>query len=452
MNFQGQKILIIGMAKSGMAAAKVLAKLGAHVVIADQKGADELQENIQQLRSWAVAAHPGGYPEITKEAFDLVVTSPGVPANAEPLQKALAQGIPIWSEMELAYRLAQGSMVAITGTNGKTTTTALVGQMFQDAGRPVVVGGNIGEPLVEKALETTADHVLVAEVSSFQLEWVHRFHPRVAVITNITPDHLDRHGTLENYAQVKARIFANQTGQDFTILNYDDPLLRQLAEKCPGQVLFFSRRHSLEEGITSEQNQIVVKHKGKVYPVCSVAELKIPGAHNLENAMAAVGAGWAMGLTPQELHYTLRTFPGVPHRLERVAEIDGVTYINDSKGTNPDAAIKALEAFDRPLVLIAGGSSKGSDFGELARKIKERVKYLVVLGQTAEEISKAVQAVGFTAVLRAGSLQEAVELARKAAEPGDIVLLSPACASFDMFRNYEHRGEVFKEIVKNLPQ
>lgn len=452
MNFQRQKILIIGMAKSGMAAAKALVQLGAQVVIADQKPAAEIKENMEQLQSLGVTVHPGGYPAITKDNFDLVVTSPGVPAKAEPLQRALAQDIPIWSEIELASRLAQGTLVAITGTNGKTTTTALVGHIFQNSGRKVVVGGNIGQPLVERALETTQEHVLVAEVSSFQLEWVHEFHPRVAVITNITPDHLDRHGTLENYAQTKARIFAQQGREDYTILNYDDPLLRSLAEKCPGQVIFFSRRHSLEKGIICENHQIALKIKGQVFPVCPVEELLIPGTHNLENAMAAVGAGWALGLTPQELRRTLRTFPGVPHRLEKVAEIQGVTYINDSKGTNPDAAIKALEAFQAPIVLIAGGSWKGTDFGPLALEIKKRVKHLVVLGQTAEEIKRAVQKVGFTAVTHVATLKEAVLQAKKIAQPGDVILLSPACASFDMFQSFEHRGEVFKEIVRNLQQ
>jgi UDP-N-acetylmuramoylalanine--D-glutamate ligase len=322
--------------------------------------------------------------------------------------------------------------------------------MFKDAGKKVVVGGNIGLPLIQEVQYTTEEHVLVVEVSSFQLEWVEGFHPKVAVITNITPDHLDRHGSMANYAQVKSRIFSRQTKEDYTVLNYDDPILREMGSICPGRVIFFSREHNLEQGIVSQKGKILVKTGGQILEICREDELKIPGAHNLENALAAVAAGRAMGLTAENLRNTLCTFPGVAHRLEKVAEIKGVTYINDSKGTNPDASIKALEAFSQPLVLIAGGSTKGSDFSAFARKIKERVKHLVVLGQTAEDIIGAVEKVGFKSIHRVQTFPEAVHKASELAEPGEIVLLSPACASYDMFKNYEHRGETFKELVRQL--
>lgn len=450
MNFQDKKVLIIGIARSGIAAARVLSSLGAEVTIADQKSAKELSDGVKALQDWPIKLNTGGYPAITKANFDLVVTSPGVPMRAEPLAQAVEAGLPVWSEIELAASLAKGKIIAITGTNGKTTTTALVGQMFSDASRQVVVGGNIGVPLIQEVLGTTPEHNIVVEVSSFQLEWVHAFRPKVAIITNITPDHLDRHGTMENYINIKARIFANQNEEDFTVLNYDDLSLRNLATRCPGKVIFFSHQISLDEGVFIKDGWIVARFKNEEQKICKTLDLKIPGLHNLENAMAAVGVGLALGLTKEQLHDTLTTFPGVEHRLEKVKELKGVLFVNDSKATNPEAAMKALEAFDQPLILIAGGSSKGSDFTELAKMIKERVKHLVVLGETADDILRAVKQTGFKAVHRVSTFQEAVGKAFELALPGEIVLLSPACASYDMFKNYEHRGKAFKEIVMEL--
>jgi len=450
VDFQDKKVLIIGLARSGIAAAKVLASLGAEVTIADRKSAKELSQGLKTLEGWPVKIHTGGYPVISNSKFDLVVTSPGVPMRAEPLVQAVEANLPVWSEIELAGSLAKGRIVAITGTNGKTTTTTLIGQMFTDAGLPVVVGGNIGVPLIQEVLGTTPDHSIVVEVSSFQLEWVHAFHPKVAIITNITPDHLDRHGTMENYINVKARIFANQSEEDFTVLNYDDPILRKLAEKCPGKVIFFSHQVTLDEGVFVKDGWIVARFKNREQQICQVSDLKIPGLHNLENAMAAVGAGFASGLTEEQMKNTLTTFPGVEHRLEKVRELNGVLFVNDSKATNPEAAMKALEAFDQPLILIAGGSSKGSDFTELAKMIKEKVKHLVVLGETADDILRAVEQTGFEAVHRVSTFPEAVQKAYELASPGEIVLLSPACASYDMFRSYEHRGKTFKELVAEL--
>lgn len=451
MQVRHRRVLVIGLGKSGVAAAKALASGGAEVTVTDTKSRAELEETLKELEGWPVHVVAGAHPAVKRERFDLVVTSPGVPVWARPLQEAVAEGIPVWSEIELGYRLAKGPVIAITGTNGKTTTTALTGQMFKDAGYRVSVAGNIGVPLVQEAVVQPPGQVFVVEVSSFQLEWVEEFRPKVALVTNITPDHLERHGTMEEYTRVKARIFQNQGDGDYTVLNYDDPVVRRFAGLTGGQVIFFSRLHKLEEGVFVKDGNICIRHGDKEEAVCAAAELTLPGAHNLENALAAVAAGWALGLSGRQMAETLGHFPGVPHRLEKVAVINGVEYINDSKGTNPEAAIKALLAFDKPIVLIAGGSRKGNmDFSELAHKIKEKVRELILVGETAEEIKAAVEKVGFHRATIVNNLEEGVKLAAALARPGEIVLLSPACASFDFFRNFEHRGEVFKELVHRL--
>jgi UDP-N-acetylmuramoylalanine--D-glutamate ligase len=450
VNYEDKKVLIIGIARSGIAAARVLASLGAEVTIADQKSAQELHDGIGALRDWPIKINTGGYPPITQSNFDLVITSPGVPMTAKPLTQAVKNGIPVWSEIELAASLTEGQIIAITGTNGKTTTTALVGQLFTDAGKDVVVGGNIGVPLIQEIPGTTIEHTIVAEVSSFQLEWVHSFKPRVAIITNITPDHLDRHGSMENYINTKAGIFAKQSGDDWTILNYSNDTVRKLADRCKGKVVFFSHQDQLREGIFVKDGWIVARLNQEEQQICQINALKIPGLHNLENALAAVGAGLALGLSKEQICLTLTTFTGVEHRLEPVGEVKGVMYINDSKATNPEAVIKALEAFNQPLILIAGGSTKGSDFSQLAQVIKARVKHLVVLGETAREITQAVENIGFTSIYCVSSLEKAIQKSAELALPGEIVLLSPACASYDMFKNYEERGEVFKKLVLQL--
>lgn len=446
-----RKILIIGMGKSGLAAAKTLAAAGADITITDTKEAKELAEALQTLAGWQIKIITGGCPEVRPEQFELVVTSPGVPVWAKPLQQAVKHGIPVFSEIELAYRFAQGPMVAITGTNGKTTTTALIGQMFKDTGRSVSVAGNIGIPLIQEVVQKPRSHVFIVEVSSFQLEWVEEFHPQVALITNLAPDHLERHGTMADYLAAKERIFQKQTEKDYTIINYDDLVIRELAKETLGQVIFFSRQHKLEKGVFANGENIYLRTGADEEVVCSLAELTMPGTHNLENVLGAVAAGWAMGLSPSQMARTLRTFPGVPHRLERVAKIRGVEYINDSKGTNPEAAIKAIEAFAQPLILIAGGSSKGNvDFTAFAQQINERVQDLILVGETAEEILIAVQETGFARARVVADLEEGIGLAADLARPGDLVLLSPACASFDFFKDFEHRGEVFKNLVLRL--
>lgn len=450
MELKNKKVLVVGAGKSGLAVARFIVKKGAVAVLTDINNPAHADDQLAELIAEGVQLSLGGYPEVKKGSFDLVVMSPGVPLTVEPARSALDNGIPVTGELELAYRFAESPIVAITGTNGKTTTTALIGAIFQDAGISVLVGGNIGLPLVAEVEKYCSGDVIVAEVSSFQLETTGSFRPKVGVILNITPDHLDRHGNMDNYIAAKSRIYANQEPGDFIVLNYDDPLTAGLGAKSRGETIYFSRREELERGVFVTEGKIVAKLGGEAEVICGVDDLRIPGAHNLENALAAVAATKVMGVNNRSLAATLKNFKGVSHRLEFVAEINGVKYVNDSKGTNPDASIKALEAYDEPIVLIAGGKNKGSDFNELAEKIKEKVRVLVVLGQSAGLIAEAARASGFENILAAASFKEAVLLASQAARPGDIVLLSPACASWDMFKNFEERGELFRDIVLSI--
>lgn len=447
---KGKKVLVVGAGKSGLAVSRFLAVKGAAIVLADAGQPNYPGGELEELTSLGVEIFLGGYPEVNKKSFDLVVMSPGVPLTVEPARNAVNNGIPLTGELELAYCYTSAPIVAITGTNGKTTTTTLIGEVFKDAGCKTLVGGNIGLPLVSEVENYGQNDVIVAEVSSFQLETTTCFKPKVAVILNITPDHLDRHGNMENYTLAKAKIFANQDSNDFTILNYDDPLTRALAAQSLGKVVFFSRLHELNEGVFVSGENIISSFSGKVEVICEKSQISIPGAHNLENALAAVAACRVAGIGPFSLSATLTSFQGVSHRLEFVAEIKGVRYVNDSKGTNPDASIKALEAYEQPIVLIAGGKNKGSDFDQLAEKVKEKARALVVLGQSAGLIADAAKSKGFDNIYYASNFKEAVFLAHRVACPGDIVLLSPACASWDMFKSYEERGELFKDIVREI--
>ncbi|RKO67456.1 UDP-N-acetylmuramoyl-L-alanine--D-glutamate ligase [Desulfofundulus salinus] len=450
MAFEGQKVLVIGAGKSGVAVSRFLAGKGARVVLTDRKEAASFDPPLSSFLPPEVELVLGRYPEVEEGSFDLVVISPGVPLTIPPAARARELGIPVTGELELAYGLARAPIVAITGTNGKTTTTSLVGQIFADAGIKTLVAGNIGQPLITEVEKYGPNDLIVLEVSSFQLETTRSFRPRVAAILNITPDHLDRHGNMEGYVAAKARIFANQAGDDYTVLNYDDPLTRDLASVCPGKVIFFSRRHNLEDGVIVHNGYIAVREGEAVHPVLPASALRIPGAHNLENALAAVACAWVLGIREAQLAATLHHFSGVPHRLEFVVEINGVKYINDSKGTNPEASIKALEAYDQPIVLLAGGRNKGNDFTTFARLVKEKVRVLVVLGECAREIEAAARAAGVGEIIRAQDFRDAVFQAYRAARPGEVVLLSPACASWDMFKSYEERGEMFKKLVHEL--
>lgn len=450
MDLGSKKILIIGMARSGIAAAKVLAEQGALVTIYDQKSRENLLEELKTLSGLNIDFYlEGREPEISKDRFDLVVTSPGVPLSASPLVKAYKHGLPVWSELELAYTMTKSPIIAVTGTNGKTTTTALIGDILEKTGNKVKVAGNIGIPLVKEAVTADRSTYLVVEVSSFQLETIHSFHSKVAVLLNITPDHLDRHKTMENYIAAKGNIFSNQTSHDYAVLNYDDSISRGFSSKIKSKVIFFSKKHKLEQGVFLEDGIIIAKWKARTEKIIEWEQVRIKGSHNLENSMAAVGVALALGLDRNGLYNSLKTFPGVPHRLEPVCEVNGVLYINDSKGTNPEATIKALEAYmDRDIVLIAGGMDKGSSFQELAQTLTRLKVKVVVFGETAEAIRDAVLKTGINDCHKVKDLQEAVELSKNIASKGGVVLLSPACASWDMYKNYEERGDHFRNLVK----
>lgn len=449
MNVKGKKILVIGAAKSGLAAARFLIEHEAVVYLNDIKTRDNFEpKELSELEEKGVQLIFARHPDVNLLGIDLIILSPGVPMSIPPVETARAKKIPIWSEMELASLFTNAPMVVITGTNGKTTTTALIGQLFSDTGRGVFVGGNIGVPFIGKAAELSSQDVAVLEASSFQLETTFTFKPKVALILNLTPDHIDRHGSFEEYIAAKAKIFANQDQSDWLILNWDDEGTRKLAQSARSKVIFFSRKHNLEEGFCVADGYLTAKFGGRNVPIIKTEDIFIKGGHNLENALAAAAAGWVMDVGPEEINKTLATFRGVEHRLERVLIHDGIEYVNDSKGTNPDASIKALEAYNNPIILIAGGKNKGSDFLPFAEVIKEKVKALILLGQAAPEIETAVKKVGYANIYHVGNYPEAVEKATALAADGDVVLLSPACASWDMFRNYEERGELFKELVK----
>ncbi len=453
MEIKDRCIIIIGAARSGIASALFLAGQENRVYLTDVKDRREFSEAaLAPLEKAGVSFIFGRQPDIKKIRPDLIIISPGVPMDIPPVQEARKQAIPVWSEIELAASFTRSPIVAVTGTNGKTTTTALIGQILKDAGKNTFVAGNIGVAFVSRAASLTCNDVAVLETSSFQLENTYRFKPHVAVIVNITPDHLDRHGSLQGYIAAKTRIFTNQDENDWLILNWDDEETRKLAKSAQGKVIFFSRKEKLAEGFCLENGKLTAKIAEKNVSIIGPEDIFIKGGHNLENALAACAAGWVMGVDADSLKKSLQTFPGVEHRLEYVLTYQGVRYINDSKGTNVDAAIKALEAFGEPIILIAGGKGKGTSFLPFAEKIREKAKALVLIGQAAGEIGEAVRQAGFYQYVYARDLRDAIRKATELAAPGDIVLLSPACASYDMFKHFEHRGEVFKELVRELAE
>ena len=450
MNLTNKKVLIIGMARSGLAAASTLTRQGALVSLYDQKPKENLLEELKTLSGLNIDFYLGGQePEISRDSFDLVVTSPGVPLSASPVAKAYECGLPVWSELELAYTMTNSPIIAITGTNGKTTTTTLIGDILEKTGQKVKVAGNIGIPLVKEIAAADSNTYLAVEASSFQLETIDRFRPKVAVFLNIAPDHLDRHKTMENYICAKGNIFINQTDQDYAVLNYDDDTAKSFASKIKSRVIFFSRKHKLEQGIFLEDGIIYASWNTKTEKIIEWEKIRIKGAHNLENAMAAIAVALVLELDRDGLNKSLNTFPGVPHRLEVIDEVAGVLYINDSKGTNPEATIRALEAYaDRDIVLIAGGMNKGSSFKELAQTLAGLKAKVVVFGEAADIIKDDVLDSGINDCFKVSNLEEAVELSKSIASVEGIVLLSPACASWDMYKNYEERGDHFRSLVK----
>ena len=451
MEFKGKRILVVGIARSGIAAAKSLARRGAILFACDRKTNDELGDILLELETLGVEVYTGSYPRVSRDRFDLLVASPGVPLDIDPFIEARNTGVPIIGELELAYLLKPDTveLYAISGTNGKTTTVSLLEAILAADGRGALAGGNIGVPLTTLVDSMTAG-VIVVEASSFQLETTRHFRPRISALLNITPDHLDRHKSMEGYIKAKSRIFASQSRDDYAVLNYEDLHIRKMVKDCPARVVYFSNQQVLSEGAFIKDNLIYFVLDNKVMPICPVNEVFLRGQHNLENILCAVAVAVLAGVEIKTIKEMLQTFTGVRHRIEEVAVVNGVLYVNDSKATNPESAIKALESFNEPIVLIAGGRSKGSSFEEFAGFIKEKVKGLVLLGEAREEIKKAVMDAGFTNIYEVDDFNTAVATARQMAAAGDVVLLSPACASWDMFKSYEQRGDLFCQLVRAM--
>ncbi len=452
MDWQNKRVAVLGLGKSGLAIAKVLAAKGSRVIASDSRTREELAEIATQLPE-GVDLEAGSHANACMEA-DLIVVSPGVPVGLPVLQAAEADGVEVIGEIELAYRLGQDShavpIVAITGTNGKTTTTTLTGEIFKAAGLNAPLGGNIGHPLVLLA-EDSVDW-LIAEVSSFQLETVQAFRPHIAAWLNFTDDHLNRHGTREAYFAAKKRLFAKQNAEDWAVINADDPALSALMGELTAQVLPFSLSGAIAQGVVVSDGWIVWRKDGDEVPVAPIADIQLRGAHNLENCLAATAMALAAGIAPGIIALALRDFRAVEHRIEPVATIDGALWYNDSKGTNYDSTIKAIESFSEPLVLIAGGRDKGGAITPMIDAISKRVAHTVLLGEAAPYFERVLRAAGYEAITMASDLPSALQAARAHAVDGGVVLFSPACASFDMFRSYEERGRLFKQQVHALAE
>ena len=443
--------IVAGTGKSGISATKLLVNHGVKVYLFDENKDRDIEAIKEKTGdSELVQIELGELGEDALSSSQLMVISPGIPVDAPFTDVVRNAGIPIWSEIELAYHYGKGKIAAITGTNGKTTTTALVGEIVKAHNAKTIVVGNIGTPYTTAVEKMTDNTITVAEMSSFQLESIVDFRPRVSAILNFTPDHLNRHHTMEAYIEAKENIAKNQTEKDTCVLNYEDDVTRVFGENVKSKVLYFSSQRILEEGIYLENGQIVLAMNGEKTPVCHVDELNILGTHNHENAMAAAGMAAAYGVPVDVIRRTLKEFQGVEHRIEYVAEKNGVVYYNDSKGTNPDAAIKGIQAMNRPTVLIGGGYDKDSAYDEWIDSFDGKVKKLVLLGATRDKIAETARAHGFEDIEMADTFEEAFAKCVENAKPGDAVLLSPACASWGMFKNYEERGDKFKELVNNL--
>ena len=447
---RGKKALVVGLGKSGKAAATELHALGAEVILQDKNDRSVLDEKFLSLiENEGISGYFGSEPE-DMGAFDLLVLSPGVPVDQPFIMQAKEAGAEIIGELELAYRLSDGKFIAITGTNGKTTTTTLVGEIFKTAGKNVKVVGNIGVAAATEAREAGPDEWLVTECSSFQLETVSEFRPLVSAILNLTPDHLNRHKTMEAYAAAKANIYRNQTADDCLVINKDDPACFELAKDCKARIIPFSRKEILEEGAYCDGAGLYLNDGENCMLICHRDELKIIGDHNVENVLAAAAIAYYAGIPVQAISETVRAFNGVEHRIEYCGMVDGVKYYNDSKGTNVDAAVIALKALEKDIILIAGGDGKAQDFTELGEQLLGRVKTLILFGRDAEQIGNAALAAGFEQIVYVKDMNDCVRKAAEVAVPGDSVLLSPACASWDMYDNYEQRGRHFKTCVAEL--
>ena len=455
MELKGKKVLVFGAGKSGIGAADLLNAVGACPVLYDGKADLDKESVLHKISgNYELPIYAGELPKEVQESLDLVVLSPGVPTDLPIVKGFYDQGLPVWGEVELAYQTGKGEVLAITGTNGKTTTTALLGKIMSDARPSVFVVGNIGTPYTSKSLEMTDETVTVAEISSFQLETIWKFAPRVSAILNITEDHLNRHHTMAEYIRVKECITENQTMDDLCVLNYEDEILRPFGEKLMAekkvQVMYFSSLRALKDGIYYQDGEIRIAKNGETELLTRTDDLKLLGLHNFENVMVASAMALHAGVPMETVRKVIQEFAGVEHRIEYVCEKDGVAYYNDSKGTNPDAAIKGIQAMNRPTLLIGGGYDKQSTYEEWIQAFDGKVRFLVLIGDTKEKIAKAARNVGFNDIIMADNLKEAVQICHDKANAGDAVLLSPACASWDQFKSYEQRGELFKEYVRAL--
>ena len=451
MELTGRKVLVVGAGKSGIGSATLLHKCQACPILFDSNGnasAEEIRNKFEEHVE--VDVYIGTLPVEVEESVSLLVLSPGVPVDTDFVERFRERKIPVWGEIELAYYYAKGSVVAITGTNGKTTTTTLVGEIMSSYYGNTFVVGNIGNPYTDAALMTTTDSYTVAEISSFQLETIERFHPRVSAILNITPDHLNRHHTMEKYIEVKEDITKNQTKEDICVLNYENEYTRVFGQRCPASVIFFSSERELEDGYYLKGEDIYQAKQGVSKKLLTIHDMNLVGVCNYENVMAAIAMTVSMGVPMEHILKTIREFHAVEHRIEFVATKNGVDYYNDSKGTNPDAAIQGIRAMTKPTILIGGGYDKQSEYDEWIEAFDGKVKYLVLIGQTREKIAECAKKHGFMNIIMAENLEEVMEICLQKAEPGDAVLLSPACASWGMFPNYEVRGKMFKELVHRL--
>ena len=454
---EDKKILIAGAGVSGAGAAGLLGKAGLSAAIYDGNEKLDRKSFMGKIPvDMDVCFELGEFRDELADTYDMLVLSPGISIEAPVAQAFYRRGKPVWGEIELAYAFSKGKIAAITGTNGKTTTTALVGEIFKAYYRDVYVVGNIGIPFTSIAGNTTEESVIAAEISSFQLETIVDFHPAVSAVLNVTPDHLDRHKTMENYADTKLSIARNQTSGEVLLLNYDDPITRSMAGRSPARTVMFSRTENLAEGILLKdcdgKQTFVIRHDHIDIPVCHTGEIRLLGSHNHENILAAIGIAWYMGVPAEYIRKAVMQFKAVEHRIEFVDTVDGVDYYNDSKGTNPDAAIKGIEAMVKPTVLLGGGYDKKAEYDEWIESFGGKVKCLILMGATAEAIGNCARSHGFDHILYAETFDEAMEMARSEAVEGDAVLLSPACASWGMFKNYEVRGQRFKEIVRSFKE
>lgn len=451
MNLENKKILLIGLAKTGISTIKYLDKLGASIIVNDIKDKEKLSDILKELENLDNVEYILGYHPENVDDIDMAVVSPGVPLDLPFILKLKSKNIEIIGEVELAYRLSNNpTFIGITGTNGKTTTTSLVGEIFKKSNVDTYIVGNIGNPVIDTVGVANEKSVLVTELSSFQLESIDTFKPRVSAILNFTEDHLNRHHTMENYIEAKSRIFMNQDSEDFCILNYDDEVVREISKDIKAKKIFFSRKKQLEEGIyLNKDNNIVIDINDKVI-LLNKEELSLPGNHNLENCMAAIGISYVSNVDIEVIKDVLKSFAAVEHRQEFVKNLNGVMFVNDSKGTNPDSTIKAIQSYKRPIILIAGGMDKQSNFDELLDVAKENVKALVLLGETASKIQTIAKEKGFKEIYKVKDMKEAVSISYKIANKEDVVLLSPACASWDMYKSFEVRGNDFKDNVHNL--